>query len=143
MEWALKCIDTAVEVISHVLTLLQPFAPYATAVAGLVAAGVAWRSLAQRKLADDRSEWWRRASNAIDLCARSDDQVGRNTGMTLLTHLLHDPTVTQSDAKMLQETVDTLIDEIVSQPATPASGTVATVGRRRSLRHPFAKGGTK
>lgn len=79
------------------------------------AAGVAYLSYRQRRLADNKAEWWRRVSRAIELCATSDDQVGRNTGLTLMNHLLNDPTTTQEDATMLAEAVDTLIDEIVDR----------------------------
>ncbi|MDN5685821.1 MAG: hypothetical protein L0G94_03940 [Brachybacterium sp.] len=81
-----------------------------------LAAIVGWKSYHQRRLADNRAEWWRRVSNAIDLCATDDDRIGRNTGMTLMNHLLTDPTATQADAKMLEDVVNTLINEIVHRP---------------------------
>lgn len=91
----------------------------ARALLPLVAVGAAiigWKSYHQRRLADNRAEWWRRVSNAIELCATADDQIGRNTGMTLMNHLLRDPTATQDDAEMLEEVVNTLINEIVDLP---------------------------
>lgn len=85
-------------------------------VIALLAAFVAYKSYRQRRVADNRSEWWRRVSDAIELCTTSEEQVGRNTGMALMTHLLKDTTATQVDAKMLGDVVDSLIDEIVDQP---------------------------
>lgn len=110
-EWLTSQIDIATDV----LTLARPFAPYSTAAIAAIAGVIAWFSYRHRRIAHNRAEWWRRAQYAIDLVCTEDDKVGRNTGMRLLTHLLKDPSSTQSDAELLEDTVDSLIDEVVSR----------------------------
>lgn len=107
------------------LTLAAPFAPYATALVAIIASWIAFstlkhrrqadqETLAQREAADKKAEWWRRVQFAIRLVTVESDKIGRNTGMTLLTHLVKDPSSTADDAALLVDTVNTLIDEIVA-----------------------------
>jgi hypothetical protein len=98
------------------MQVLESSARMVLPIVAVVAAVVGYLSYRQRRLADNRAEWWRRVSRAIELCATAEDQIGRNTGMTLMNHLLTDPTTTQGDAEMLAEVVDSLIDEIVARP---------------------------
>lgn len=102
-------LPAAMQVIESIARMLLPFV-------GVGAAVVAFLSYRQRRLADNKAEWWRRVSRAIELCATAEDQIGRNTGMTLMNYLLTDPTTTQEDAEMLADVVDTLINEIVALP---------------------------
>lgn len=101
-------LPTWMQVFESVARMLLPLV-------AIVAAGVAYLSYRQRRLADNKAEWWRRVSKAIELCATAEDQVGRNTGMTLMNHLLTDPTTVQEDAAMLADVVDSLINEIVDR----------------------------
>lgn len=103
--------DTA-DGIAHLLGLLEPFAPYATAVVACVAAAIALFSLHHRRQADSRAEWWRRVEYSMEL-TRERDKVGRNTGMQLLTHLLDDKRWDEVDVRMLSEANDILISELL------------------------------
>lgn len=97
------------------LQIIEACARILLPVVAVTAAVVAYLSYRQRRLADNRSEWWRRVASAIELCATAEDKIGRNTGMTLMNHLLKDPTATQADAAMLAEVANELIDEIVER----------------------------
>lgn len=98
------------------MQVLESIARMLLPLVAISAATVAFLSYRQRRLADNKAEWWRRVSRAIELCATAEEQIGRNTGMTLMNHLLTDPTTTQEDAAMLADAVDSLIDEIVDLP---------------------------
>lgn len=80
----------------------------------LGAALVTWASYRQRRAADRKAEWWRRAQYALDLMMEHRNVVRLNTGMELVNSLLDDPTATQEDAKMLAQVVDTAITMMVT-----------------------------
>lgn len=104
----------AADGIAHLLGLLEPFAPYATAAVAFVAAAIALFSLHHRRQAGSRAEWWRRVEYSMEL-TREEDKIGRNTGMQLLTHLLDDKRWDQVDVKMLSEANDILISELLDK----------------------------
>jgi hypothetical protein len=57
--------------------------PVATLLAASVAALLAWRTLAQRRQADQRSQWWARTQWALD-AAMSEDPARREVGLGVL-----------------------------------------------------------
>lgn len=105
-DW-LVILQVGVQVLGSLVAMTVPV----IAVGGAVVAFLSYR---QRRIADNRAEWWRRTSNAIELCATPGPKIGRRTGMQLLTEMLKDPTATRMDAQMLDRVVSTLIDEIVA-----------------------------
>lgn len=122
--------------IGNLLGLLEPFAPYATAVAALIAAVIALFTLDHRRRADSRAEWWRRVEYAMDL-TREMDKVGRNTGMQLLNHLLDDRRWDPADVRTLAEANEILISELVNsltlenENPPPSTGSEHVLGRLR------------
>lgn len=123
--------DTA-DGMAHLLGLLEPFAPYSTAVVAFSAAVIALFTLHHRRLADSRAEWWRRVEYAMDL-TREEDKVGRNTGMQLLTHLLDDQRWDEVDVKMLSEANEILISEVVDKLSLVPREPTDTRGLARRL----------
>jgi hypothetical protein len=116
------------------LRLLKPFAPYSTALVAAIAGVIAWRSHRHRRLSDNRAEWWRRTQYTLDLLMSS-DTLKRNTGMSLLAHIIADPTATQADAKLLKGTVNALVTDIITnQQAAKSDGDAATQPGRRGWR---------
>lgn len=117
---------------AHLLGLLEPFAPYATSVAALVAAVIALFTLDHRRRADSRAEGWRRVEHAMDL-TREQDQVGRNTGMQLLDHLLDDTRWDEVDVRTLAEADQILITEVVDGLTLECSDPEPAIGSERLL----------
>lgn len=95
----------------------KPIAPFSTAIVATAAGLIALVSYRQRRLADDRAEWWRRAQYALDLIMVDSEQLGRKPGMKLLDHLVEDSKVTSRDAAMLKNAVKAIADEVVAQEA--------------------------
>ncbi|WP_394214864.1 hypothetical protein [Brachybacterium vulturis] len=124
--------DTA-DGIAHLVGLLEPFAPYATAVVAFVAAAIALFNLHHRRQADSRAEWWRRVEYAMDL-TREEDKVGRNTGMQLLNHLLDDERWDEADVKMLSDANEILISELVDKLTLAAAEPRPPTGPRGMFR---------
>ncbi|WP_406245406.1 hypothetical protein ACI7YT_10100 [Microbacterium sp. M] len=121
-------------VLQDFFRLLKPFAPYSTAVVAAIAGLIAWRSHSHRRLSDNRAEWWRRTQYTLDLLMSSDDPLKRNTGMSLLGHIIADPTATQADAALLKDTVNALVTDIINQQATKLESDTATQAGRRGWR---------
>lgn len=83
-------------------------------IVAVIGAVVAFLSYRQRRLADNRAEWWSRASLALELSRTREPLLGRNTGMQMLTSLLSDESVGQADRELLRDATDALLEEITS-----------------------------
>lgn len=103
-----------VRAIGPALGSLLLFATAATA------AIVAWKTyrqrkaadelaLRQRKEADDRAEWWRRAQWAIDYASDRDDERTR-IGIRALDHLLVSDLATAEDIVLIRGILDAVIE---------------------------------
>jgi hypothetical protein len=56
--------------------ILAALGPLAVLLAASIAAYVAWKTLAQKAVADDRSEWWKRTQWALDAVYSGDRKLG-------------------------------------------------------------------
>lgn len=111
------------------------FGPFLLFLSALIAAIIAWRAYRQRKEADERAEWWRRAQWAID-CAIDRDEERAIVGLEALTLLAASPLASAEDRELLE----TLSEEIVAARAARSyyektgSDSEAVRFRRRFLR---------
>lgn len=115
---ALQAVLVLTQILGALIAMCVPF----------VAAGgaaVAWFSYRQRRIADNRAEWWRRASYALDLTKTLEPELGRNTGMELLTALQADETVGQTERDLLKSATSVLLAEIVRTDPGIAEATAA------------------
>lgn len=97
---------------------MAPFAPFSTAFVAAVAGVIAWRTYVHRRKIDNRAEWWRRVQSAIDLATTDADQIGRKTGLTLLSHLSEDPDITSRDLELIRDVAEALMDEVLLEEKT-------------------------
>ena len=89
--------------------------PYAAAFAPLLAAviagWIAWRTLAQRREADRRDQWWKRTQWAIDL-AMERDFSRAIVGLVALKHLAASDLCTDEDYELLDKIGGAKIDAL-------------------------------
>lgn len=97
---------------------MAPFATFNTAFVAAVAGVIAWRTYVHRGKIDNCAEWWRRVQSAIDLATTDADQIGRKTGLTLLSHLSEDPDITSRDLELIRDVAEALMDEVLLEEKT-------------------------
>lgn len=81
---------------------VQALTPALAALLAALASVVAYVTYRQRKLADDRAEWWRRVQYAMELVL-SNSGKKTETGMQLLDHMSKDKRSLQADLDMIQD----------------------------------------
>ena len=84
---------------------------FAPLLAAIIAAWIAWRTLAQRREADRRDQWWKRTQWAIDL-AMDRDFSRAIVGLVALKHLAASDLCTDEDYEMLDKIGGAKIDAL-------------------------------
>ena len=90
---------------------LRYAAAFAPLLAAVIAAWIAWRTLAQRRHADRRDQWWKRTQWAIDL-AMDRDFSRAIVGLVALKHLAASDLCTDEDYEMLDKIGGAKIDAL-------------------------------
>jgi hypothetical protein len=90
---------------------LRYAAAFAPLLAAVIAAWIAWRTLAQRRHADRRDQWWKRTQWAIDL-AMDRDFSRAVVGLVALKHLAASDLCTDEDYEMLDKIGGAKIDAL-------------------------------
>lgn len=100
---------------------LAPIAPFSTALVALVASVLAYFTLRQRRLADNKTQWWARVEFATRLAvAEDDDSRERTAGELLLNHLQTDTkAATDADTVLLSSLAEVLTEDIGVDETTP------------------------
>jgi hypothetical protein len=99
------------------LEYVAAFAPLSTLVAAIIAGWIAWRTLAQRREADRRDQWWQRTQWAIDLAM--DPNFSRAVvGLITLKHLAASDLCTDEDYQMLDKIGGAKIDALTLSEAS-------------------------
>lgn len=93
------------------LQYVAAFAPLSTLLAALIAGWIAWRTLAQRREADRRDQWWQRTQWAISL-AMDPDFSRAVVGLIALKHLAASDLCTGEDYQMLDKIGGAKIDAL-------------------------------
>lgn len=105
--------------------IFAAFAPFSALVAAFLIAGVAWRTLKQKRESDNRSEWWKRTQWALD-ATTSEDPVMIAYGEGMLKLLVEstmankedkqvlDAIWTKSETSMDDDNIEQLINELVA-----------------------------
>lgn len=93
------------------LQYVAAFAPLSTLAAAVIAGWIAWRTLAQRREADRRDQWWQRTQWAIDL-AMERDFSRAVVGLITLRHLADSDLCTAEDYEMLDKIGGAKIDAL-------------------------------
>ncbi|MFJ5698583.1 hypothetical protein [Arthrobacter sp. NPDC093139] len=93
------------------LAYVVAFAPLSTLAAAVIAGWIAWRTLAQRREADRRDQWWQRTQWAIDL-AMDPDFSRAVVGLITLRHLAGSDLCTAEDYEMLDKIGGAKIDAL-------------------------------
>jgi hypothetical protein len=93
------------------LQYVTAFSPLSTLVAAAIAGWIAWRTLAQRREADRRDQWWQRTQWAIDL-AMDRDFSRAVVGLIALKHLAGSDLCTADDYEMLDKIGGAKIDAL-------------------------------
>ncbi len=93
------------------LQYVAAFAPLSTLAAAMIAGWIAWRTLAQRREADRRDQWWQRTQWAIDL-AMDRDFSRAVVGLVTLKHLAASDLCTDEDYEMLDKIGGAKIDAL-------------------------------
>jgi hypothetical protein len=99
------------------LEYVAAFAPLSTLVAAIIAGWIAWRTLAQRREADRRDQWWQRTQWAIDL-AMDPDFSRAVVGLITLKHLAASDLCTEEDYQMLDKIGGAKIDALTLSEAS-------------------------
>ncbi|MFC9350268.1 hypothetical protein [Arthrobacter sp. NPDC057013] len=84
---------------------------FAPLLAAVIAAWIAWRTLAQRREADRRDQWWKRTQWAIDL-AMDRDSSRAVVGLVALKHLAASDLCTDEDYELLDKIGGAKIDAL-------------------------------
>jgi hypothetical protein len=84
---------------------------FAPLLAAVIAALIAWRTLAQRREADRRDQWWKRTQWAIDL-AMEPDFSRAVVGLVALKHLAASDLCTDEDYELLDKIGGAKIDAL-------------------------------
>lgn len=90
---------------------LRYAAAFAPLLAALIAGWIAWRTLAQRREADRRDQWWKRAQWAIEL-AMDRDFSRAVVGLVTLRYLATSDLCTDDDYEMLDKIGGAKIDAL-------------------------------
>lgn len=115
------------------LQYVAAFAPLSTLLAAVIAGWIAWRTLAQRREADRRDQWWQRTQWAIGL-AMDPDFSRAVVGLVALRHLAGSDLCTAEDYEMLDKIGGAKIDALTlseesaerrSVPHEPGHGSAA------------------
>lgn len=93
------------------LQYVAAFAPLSTLLAAVIAGWIAWRTLAQRREADRRDQWWQRTQWAIGL-AMDPDFSRAVVGLIALRHLAGSDLCTAEDYEMLDKIGGAKIDAL-------------------------------
>lgn len=93
------------------LQYVAAFAPLSTLLAAVIAGWIAWRTLAQRREADRRDQWWQRTQWAIGL-AMDPDFSRAVVGLVALRHLAGSDLCTAEDYEMLDKIGGAKIDAL-------------------------------
>jgi hypothetical protein len=99
------------------LQYVAAFAPLSTLAAAVIAGWIAWRTLAQRREADRRDQWWQRTQWAIDL-AMDRDFSRSVVGLVTLKHLAESDLCTAEDYEMLDKIGGAKIDALTLSDLT-------------------------
>lgn len=109
--------------------IVTAFAPFSALVAAFLIAGVAWRTLKQKRESDNRSEWWKRTQWALD-ATTSEDPVMIAYGEGMLKLLVEskmankedkqvlDAIWTKSETQMEPDGIERLIKEVAERELT-------------------------
>ncbi|MFE4545292.1 hypothetical protein [Arthrobacter sp. NPDC056727] len=90
---------------------LRYAAAFAPLLAAVIAGWIAWRTLAQRRQADRRDQWWKRTQWAIDL-AMDRDFSRAVVGLVALKHLAASDLCTDEDYELLDKIGGAKIDAL-------------------------------
>jgi len=90
---------------------LRYAAAFAPLLAAAIAGWIAWRTLAQRRQADRRDQWWKRTQWAIDL-AMDPDFSRAIVGLVALKHLAASDLCTEEDYELLDKIGGAKIDAL-------------------------------
>ncbi|MFJ5693681.1 hypothetical protein ACIP9X_07490 [Arthrobacter sp. NPDC093125] len=93
------------------LQYVAAFAPLSALLAAVIAGWIAWRTLAQRREADRRDQWWQRTQWAIGL-AMDPDFSRAVVGLIALKHLAGSDLCTAEDYEMLDKIGGAKIDAL-------------------------------
>lgn len=85
--------------------------PAVTLLAALVAGGIAYASLRQRRRADAKAEWWRRTQWAFDQIL-TDDVDRQDVGVAALDRLGTSELATREDLDLLQAGWDAVLADV-------------------------------
>lgn len=96
---------------------LRYTAAFAPLLAAVIAGWIAWRTLAQRRLADRRDQWWKRTQWAIDL-AMDRDFSRALVGLVALKHLAASDLCTDEDYELLDKIGGAKIDALTLSEAS-------------------------
>ena len=107
---------------------MAAFAPLST-LAAVIAGWIAWRTLAQRREADRRDQWWQRTQWAIDL-AMERDFSRAVVGLVTLKHLAASDLCTDEDYEMLDKIGGAKIDALTLSEESASRPTAIRAQRR-------------
>lgn len=97
------------------------FGPFLTFGAAIIAAVIALRAYRQRKEADERAEWWRRAQWALDHASGQDLERGR-VGLRTLDHLVDSELASAEDRALIAEVLAEVIEAVVERDVRNGDG---------------------
>jgi hypothetical protein len=130
------------------LQYVAAFAPLSALLAAVIAGWIAWRTLAQRREADRRDQWWQRTQWAIGL-AMDPDFSRAVVGLIALKHLAGSDLCTAEDYEMLDKIggakIDalTLSDESAERRRLPGQPGHGEAVRDESGRGELGRGGAR
>ncbi|WP_427017894.1 hypothetical protein ACQCSX_04565 [Pseudarthrobacter sp. P1] len=92
---------------------IQALAPAAASVAALVAGSLGWATYSQRRTADRRDQWWKRAQWAIDASMDADDNERQVIGAAILVHLAESDLCMPDDRDLLLQVLVAARDAVL------------------------------
>ncbi|WP_035749082.1 hypothetical protein [Arthrobacter sp. 35W] len=92
---------------------IQALAPAAASMAALVAGSLAWATYSQRRTADRRDQWWKRAQWAIDASMDAEDNERQVVGAAILVHLAESDLCMADDRALLLQVLVSARDAVL------------------------------
>lgn len=112
----------------------QVWAAFAPLIAALIAAAIAAATLSQRRRADNRAEWWRRAEWALD-ASMSDEAIRAQLGQQAINVLGKSKLATPEDAVLLTIGTEAPLEaaDRARRPPQPRTDAIAPSQRPASV----------
>lgn len=102
---------------AHWWEILTALGPLAVLIGAVAAAIIGWKTLQQRRRADDRAEWWRRAQWALDHAAE-DNPVTKALGLETLTVLATSTLAQDEEVRLFDSAWESVTAPRAARPAS-------------------------